>query len=118
MKEKKVQFPAAIRKAALAVESDIEGFRGYLFQGADGSQAVFWESDVEAAVKPDSHDFDEYCLVVEGSCEETIDGQLRVLRAGDEIFIPAGTVHSARVLPGYRAIDYFGGPRVHYKQAR
>jgi quercetin dioxygenase-like cupin family protein len=43
------------------------------------------------------HPGDEIVNVLEGSLEYTLDGEPPVtLRAGDVLFIPAGTVHSAR----------------------
>jgi quercetin dioxygenase-like cupin family protein len=43
------------------------------------------------------HPGDEIVNVLEGSLEYTLDGQQPVtLKAGDVLFIPAGTVHAAR----------------------
>ncbi len=108
-------FPAPIRTRRLRVPP-MQGMEGFLFLGRDGSQVVFWECAAEVEVGPHSHDFDEYCLVVEGICAETVDGVEHVLRKGDEILIPAGKVHSARISPPYRAIDFFGGNRFPYAQ--
>lgn len=111
----KVKFFDFIRNEACEVASDIPGMRGFLYTGANGAQVVFWESD-DGTVSPEhSHDYDEYCLVVEGTCEETIAGTKHVLKPGQEILIPAGQPHSAVLSKGYRAIDVFGGPRVRLK---
>jgi quercetin dioxygenase-like cupin family protein len=112
---KGVKFPEELRKPEFEVASDIEGMKGYMFQGPDGSQVVFWECDVNQEVKPHKHDFDEYCLVVEGSCEEVVEGKVTVLEKGDEIVIAAGNMHWATIRAGYRAIDFFGGKRLSYK---
>ena len=113
----KVKFPDIMRKPACEVESDIEGLRGYMFEGQDGSQVILWECDEQVEVKPHKHDYDEYCLVVEGSCEETIEGETTRLKKGDEIVIPAGKTHWAVMGPNYRAIDYFASRRISYKKS-
>ena len=113
---KKVKFPDIMRKPACEVESDIPGLSGYMFQGPDGSQLILWECEERVEVQPHKHDFDEYCLVVEGACEETIEGETMRLGKGDEIVIPAGKMHWAVMGPHYRAIDYFGDKRVSYKK--
>ncbi len=71
--ESKVKFPNIIRKSELEVESLWEGLRGYMFEGRDGSQVVFWECDAEVKVRPHKHNFDEYCLVIEGTCKEIVE---------------------------------------------
>jgi quercetin dioxygenase-like cupin family protein len=113
-----VKFPEELRKPAFEVASDIEGLRGYMFQAPDGSQVVLWECDANQEVKPHKHDFDEYCLVVEGSCEEVVEGRATILEKGDEMVIPAGKTHWATIRAGYRAIDFFGGHRLDYKRPR
>ena len=112
----KARFPDIMRKPACEVDSDIEGLHGYMFEGPDGSQLILWECDERVEVKPHKHEFDEYCLVVEGTCAETIEGETSVLRKGDEIVIPAGKTHWAVMGPNYRAIDYFGNRRVSYRR--
>ncbi len=113
--ERKVKFPDVVTKSELEVESGIEGLRGYMFQGCDGSQVVFWECDAETKAEPHKHNYAEYCLVVEGVCKETIEGKTTILGKGGECVIPAGKVHWATMGPNYRAIDFFGGPRCKYK---
>lgn len=116
MQEKtKVKFPEMIRRSELEVESGWEGLRGYMFQGADGSQVIFWECDNEVKAEPHKHEYDEYCLVIEGVCKETIEEETKILKKGDECQIPAGKLHWATMGPKYRAIDFFGGPRCKYK---
>ena len=110
------KFPEFIRNPEFEVESDWEGFRGYMFQAPNGSQVVFWECDIEIKAPPHKHDYNEYCLVIEGTCKETIEGETQVLNPGDECVIPAGKSHWATMGPKYRAIDVFEGPRCKYKK--
>ena len=113
--ETRRHFPESLRARELEVSDDIAKMVGHLFKGQNDSQIVFWECDVEMEVKPHSHNYDEYCLVVEGVCTEFIEGVKHVLRKGDEILIPAGKMHWASMTPPYRAIDYFGGNRFEYR---
>jgi quercetin dioxygenase-like cupin family protein len=108
-------FPTALRARELEVSDDIAQMEGYLFKGENGSQVVFWECGAAMDVKAHVHDYDEYCLVVEGECHEYIEGVEHVLRKGDEILIPAGKRHWARMVAPYRAIDFFAGRRFQYR---
>ena len=109
-------FPRTIRREKLKVESPVEGMSGFLFEGQDSSQVIFWECDNEVKIEPHKHEYDEYCLVIKGVCKETIEGKTTVLKEGDEIVIPAGKLHWATMGPNYRAIDFFGGERCNYKK--
>jgi len=109
-------FPEIMRRKSLEVESPVEGMTGFLFEGQDGSQIILWECENEVNVEPHSHEYDEYCLVIKGVCKETIEGKTIILKAGDEIIIPAGKLHWATMGPKYRAIDFFGGKRCNYKK--
>jgi quercetin dioxygenase-like cupin family protein len=46
-------------------------------------------------------------VVIDGKIELAIDGKTRIYSRGDTYFIPAGTKHSARIHPGFRAFDFF-----------
>jgi mannose-6-phosphate isomerase-like protein (cupin superfamily) len=48
--------------------------------------------------------------VVEGEIELTIGGVARVFKPGDSYTIPAGVIHSARMLTPVKAIDFFNEP--------
>ena len=55
---------------------------------------------------------DEWMLCVEGEYIVTVDGVEYILHAGDELFIPKGSVQGGRVKAGTRSIHAFGGQRV------
>jgi len=86
--------------------------KGVVFEGTEGTQIVFWEVEEGGETPEHVHDFWEYCVVVEGTCDCMIGGKWVHLEPGDECVIPPGTKHSGRFSPGYRAIDAFGGKRV------
>lgn len=88
---------------------DIEG---YYYTANDGSQMAFWTCLADRVSKEHRHDYDEYMLCVEGEYIVTIDGKEYVLHAGDELFIPRGSLQGGRVKAGTRSIHAFGGKRV------
>ena len=98
------EFPDFVRKLPRA-DLPFAGLRGWLLQG-DSGQLLFNESDVEVSVPEHSHG-SQWGTVIDGEIELTIDGQLHTYRRGDSYLIPAGTPHSARIPPGFRAVDYF-----------
>jgi len=106
------QWPEFVRSEANRVAGAPDpGMAGYVFDGADGTQVVFWSAK-EATTAPEHvHDFWEYCLVVEGSADAVVGGKPMHVEGGEEYVIPAGVKHSSRSSPGYRSIDVFGGRR-------
>jgi quercetin dioxygenase-like cupin family protein len=87
------------------------GVEGYVFDGVEGSQMAFWTCHQTAVSAEHSHDYDEYFVVVQG-CYVLIVGDERTpVRAGEECFIRAGTVHGGEAVAGTRTIHAFGGRR-------
>src|SRR5712691_6067175 len=87
------------------------GVEGYIFDGADGSQLAFWTCREAAASAAQTHDYDEYMIVVQGCYTLIIDGKRIPVNAGEEYFISRGVLHSGEVLAGTRMIHAFGGHR-------
>ena len=85
---------------------------GYYYTASDGSQMAFWTCLSDRVSKEHNHDFDEYMICVSGDYIVTIDGKETVLRAGDEVFIPKGTMQGGRCKAGTRTIHAFGGRRI------
>ena len=110
-----VQFPDFVRKSELEVESP-DGLRGFMFEGRNGSQVIFWECDAHLEIPPHTHDFDEYIVVIEGNCKEIVEGKINLLNKGDECLVPRGKLHGAIMEPNYRGIEYFGSTRFGYKK--
>lgn len=86
--------------------------RGFVFDGADGVQIVFWQCPDGGVQSEQVHDFWEYALVVEGTFDGEVGGKPVHLAPGDECIIPPGTRHCGRYSTGYRAIDAFSSHRV------
>jgi len=98
------EYPAFVR-ALPEADLPFAGLSGRLFQGESG-QAIFLETDKAVTVPEHSHG-DQWGIVVAGSFELTLGGKTTTLSSGDSYFVPAGSPHSARLFPGFRAIDFF-----------
>lgn len=111
------EFPAFMRHPANAVLSagPSSALEGFLFEGRDGSQLVLWQCQAGGRSETHSHDYDEYAVVLSGIFTGMIGDRRVTMKPGDECYIPAGTPHSGEYSAGYRAIDAFGGRRVHHK---
>jgi quercetin dioxygenase-like cupin family protein len=102
-------FTTPANRVAHVPDPSMEGF---VFDGKDSRQIVFWQTE-KGGVQPEQvHDFWEYALVVEGTFEGEVGGKKVFLKAGDECVIPPGTRHSGTYSKGYRAIDAFSAERV------
>jgi len=65
------------------------------------------EFEPGAAVGRHTHPGEEISYVLEGELTLEVDGQpARVVKAGEPIFIPAGTVHAARNAGGGKAVVF------------
>jgi quercetin dioxygenase-like cupin family protein len=84
---------------------------GYVFDGADGSQVIFWTYRGVGQVANHAHEYDEYLLVIEGQYTLIIDGKRIPVNAGEEYLIKRGVLHGGDALAGTRTIDVFGGKR-------
>ncbi len=97
-------YPAVITHLP---EADVpfDGIRGWLSQGEE-HQILFLDIDAGSEVPAHSHG-EQWGIVVEGEMELTIAGEARRYHVGESYHIPAGTVHQARFLTHFRAIDVF-----------
>ena len=106
------EFMCRPGKRISASQQNTPDIEGYYYTANDGSQMAFWTCLADRVSKEHQHDYDEYMLCVEGEYIVTIDGKEYVLHAGDELFIPRGSLQGGRVKAGTRSIHAFGGKRV------
>jgi quercetin dioxygenase-like cupin family protein len=106
-------FPAFMTSSAneIASHQRSPGVKGYLFDGADGSQMAVFQCAEDGVSKEHVHDFDEYFLVVQGEYTLGIGDQRIGLTAGMEYLIPSHTPHDGVFIAGTRTIHAFGGRR-------
>ena len=102
-------FPLEILEKLPRAKAPFEGVEGWV-HGAENTQIVFWRSQQGCYCEDHSHPYAEWCILISGYTEVTVDGMSRTYRPGDTLFIPAGVVHSARTSENYRSIDIFASP--------
>lgn len=113
------EFPAFMKNGANRIATTSQatpGVEGYVFDGADGNQMAFWTCSQTTPSATHVHEFDEYMLVVQGCYTLVISlpngsEQTIPIKAGEEYFIPRGTLHGGKVKAGTRTIHCFGGQR-------
>ncbi len=99
---------AAFAKMILQLpQADIPlpGVRAWISQAAD-HQVVFFDIEPIGEVPPHTHGA-QWGIVVDGEMDLTIGGETRRYGPGDSYHIPAGTVHGAKIISHFRAIDVF-----------
>lgn len=77
---------------------------------ADGYAVFEWTDGPGAVYPPHAHGDDQSHCVVRGALELTVAGEAHLLRPGDRDWLPAGTVHAARVV-GAGPVTYLIGSR-------
>ena len=87
------------------VDIPFPGIEGKLFQGQD-MQAVFFTVPGPAEIPPHHHQA-QWGVMLDGEAELTVEGNILLLRRGVSYFIPAGAVHSVRVITFMKALDFF-----------
>ena len=108
------EFPQFIKCDANRIATTSQatpGVEGYMFDGADGSQMVFWTDAAGGKSIEHTHAYDEYIVVVQGQYTVIVGTIEFPLTAGKEFFIKKGTPHSGVSKPGTRTIHAFGGKR-------
>lgn len=88
---------ATINRQAIADNWKSKGFSCDLWVDPPGQR---WEGFV--------HDTDELVVVIDGEMEFEIDGVVSRPETGEEVYIPAGAVHSVRNLGGTSARWLYG----------
>lgn len=63
-------------------------------QGYD--KVIVWNEVTAAGSIDHSHSFDTYILVLDGKIEISINGQTKLLKTSDEIYIPKNTIHHSK----------------------
>ena len=79
-----------------------------------GEQAMisFLKMDAHSYFAPHRHPQEQIMIVLEGSCDEIIDGKIYKVKKGDVVILPPNIVHGAYIGDeDIYVIDVFGGVR-------
>jgi quercetin dioxygenase-like cupin family protein len=101
---------------ALPVREVMPGFHGR-FLHTDTMTLAYWNIDAGAVLPEHSHPHEQVVNMFEGELEMVVDGTKHLMRAGDVLAIPGGSVHSGRSLTTCRVLDVFHPVRMDYKSA-
>lgn len=106
-------FPTFMKNPKNAIATDFQsgGIDGYLYEGAGGSQLIYWSCQKEGVSEEHVHDYEEYMVVVQGSYTVILPEGEFELTAGQEFYIPANIPHAGRFKARTRTIHVFGGKR-------
>lgn len=83
----------------------------YVAVSRAGGQFVAVQVDGTVEVEEHVHEYDEFCMVLQGRITTWIGDKAYVSEPGDFLYEPANVPHRARIEGPYVAIDFFGGPR-------
>ena len=75
---------------------------------ARGFGCDLWTDPPGKVWKDYTHAVDELLMVVEGELEVEVEGAARLLKPGDEVFIPAHALHTVRNVGGTTARWLYG----------
>ena len=89
--------------SALPVHEPRPGWSGRFFH-SDHMTFAYYEIAAEADVHEHEHPNEEVWHVVAGALALTLDGETRVLHAGEAAVVPAGARHAVRAVEPSRAI--------------
>lgn len=83
----------------------------------DKAQFMFnWLEPGSGSLEPHVHDFDQFALILEGTCLMVADGVEYMIEAGEMLFIPAGVWHGGEARGDVPVVnlDVFCPPRQDY----
>lgn len=90
------------------------GFKGR-FVHSDQVTIAHWEIDANAVLPEHSHIHEQIALVNRGTFELTINGDTKVLEAGQIAVIPSQAVHSGKAITDCQITDVFQPVREDYQ---
>jgi mannose-6-phosphate isomerase-like protein (cupin superfamily) len=102
--QEEFDFPEFVRSLPPA-DLPFENLQGWLLQSEHG-HVLFTEATDRMTVARHTHG-DQWGIVVNGEIDILIGRQVLTWKRGDSYFIPAGTIHGARIYRGYRGVDYY-----------
>ena len=69
--------------------------------------SAHWQIDKDAALPEHSHPHEQFSIVLEGTLELIIGGEVNILEPGKVAVIPGGVPHSGKALTDCKVLDIF-----------
>jgi len=91
----------------------IPGYFGRFIHSRNMTMA-FWEIKAGSPIPEHRHVHEQIMTVTDGLFELTVDGEKRMMKAGDVCIIPSNVLHSGRAISNCRVLDVFNPVREDY----
>lgn len=103
------------READLPVKHPLEGITLTSVSG-DSTMMTFFDFEPGAVIPPHRHPHEQITFIVEGEMEFTLEGETRLMRAGEGVIVKTDREHSAKILSKpVKAVDAWYPIRGDYK---
>ncbi len=84
-------------------ESELKGkevLKGITLKAVSGDQTMmtFFKFEPNSVIPSHKHTHEQITCVIEGEMEFTLEGETKVVKAGDGVVIPSNYEHSAKIL--------------------
>lgn len=99
-------------KKTLAAKKIFEGVFGTYLGSGEKMNAMHWIFEDGVALPAHSHEAEQFGYIIRGGFKVTIDGETKLLEAGDFYFVPSNAQHSFVSVGKTEAIDVFSPIRV------
>lgn len=86
------------------------GFHGRFIHSAAMTHA-YWDIDAGMELPEQQHVHEQVANILEGEFEFTVDGQIKICKAGDVVVLPSNVPHSGRAITDCKILDVFAPGR-------
>ena len=97
----------------MSAKEILPGFHGKFIHG-DSITMAYWEIEPGSALPEHNHVHEQVLNMISGEFEFTMNGETRVLKAGDVVVIPSDVPHSGKAVSKCMIIDVFSPTRPEY----
>ncbi len=89
------------------------GFHGR-FIHSENMTFAWWDIHAGSTLPEHHHEHEQVANILEGEFEFTVDGEVRLCKAGDIVVLPSNVPHSGKALTYCRILDVFNPRREDY----
>jgi quercetin dioxygenase-like cupin family protein len=98
----------------IAAKESLPGFKGKMIH-TENMTLAFWEIEAGSILPPHSHFHEQVAAqVISGEFELNLQGETKIMKAGDLAVIPSNELHSGRAITDCQLLDVFSPVREDY----